>query len=583
MPTTIAELLVEIGVSVEGAKKAEDQIDGLKTSGQAAGQSLEKDLGGGAEAAGVQTVALGNLVAQGVTALAGLALQAVKTGAAFAIDLVTGFASAGDEIAKTSRQIGVGAEGLQRLRFAAGRSGVGVEQLQAGLKRLQVGLVEARERGTGPTSEGLELLGVSLSDLPVDDTEAALGVLADAFSTLDNETERTAIASRIFGEEAGPALKTLLDEGSSGIEALGDRAEELGGVLGEDALGSAEQLTDAFTDLQTLFDGVKNQIGSALAPTITVLVDKITDFVAENDDLIQQDIPKLFEALADLLPPVLKFTSQLVDGVAFLVTEFERFNEEADAGIGYASELRDVFTALTAPIRTLIDLISKAAKGLSDLADQVDVISKARDRARDALGLGPRDVPETNRRVSATEVAAEAGSERAQQLLAQENERLLQAQLQAESDAERAFFEAQQAKNKAGVERERQRLAREGKSRKGRRGGRGGGRAAATAEQVVSDVTFEDVLRGVIGGRGNEIAQSIRGLASRTPPKHPRPGIEDATHGSDKANGRDRLLQFSGDAKHHGRVGPRRDRPPGCAGHPTRVPDANRQGRHDPR
>ena len=517
MATTIAELLVQIGVSVEGAKKAEEQIDGLKTSGQAAGQSLEKDLGGGAEVAGVQTVALGNLVAQGVTALAGLALQAIKTGAAFAIDLVTGFAAAGDEIAKTSKQLGVGAQSLQRLTFAAERSGVSSASLQRSIRTLQVGLIDAREKGVGPAADGLALLGLQLEDIPVDDAEAAFGVISDALQNVESEAERSSIAADLFGQRAGIELKSLLVEGSEGIRELGDRAEELGGVLGEDALGSAEQLTDAFTDLQTLFDGVKNQIGSALAPTITVLVDKITDFVAENDDLIQQDIPKLFEALADLLPPVLKFTSQLVDGVAFLVTEFERFNEEADAGIGYASELRDVFTALTAPIRTLIDLISKAAKGLSDLADQVDVISKARDRARDALGLGPRDVPETNRRVSATEVAAEAGSERAQQLLAQENERLLQAQLQAESDAERAFFEAQQAKNKAGVERERQRLAREGKSRKGRRGGRGGGRAAATAEQVVSDVTFEDVLRGVIGGRGNEIAQSIRGLASRTP------------------------------------------------------------------
>jgi hypothetical protein len=389
--------------------------------------------------------------------------------------------------------------------------------LQRSIRTLQVGLIDAREKGVGPAADGLALLGLQLEDIPVDDAEAAFGVISDALQNVESEAERSSIAADLFGQRAGIELKSLLVEGSEGIRELGDRAEELGGVLGEDAFCSAEQLTDAFTDLQTLFDGVKNQIGSALAPTITVLVDKITDFVAENDDLIQQDIPKLFEALADLLPPVLKFTSQLVDGVAFLVTEFERFNEEADAGIGYASELRDVFTALTAPIRTLIDLISKAAKGLSDLADQVDVISKARDRARDALGLGPRDVPETNRRVSATEVAAEAGSERAQQLLAQENERLLQAQLQAESDAERAFFEAQQAKAKAGVERERQRLAREGKSRKGRRGGRGGGRAAATAEQVVSDVTFEDVLRGVIGGRGNEIAQSIRGLASRTP------------------------------------------------------------------
>ena len=323
MATTIAELLVEIGVSVEGAKAAQEQIEDLGDTAKESGKKAESDLGGGLDKAGVKTVAFGNLIADGAQALARLAAQAIRAAAAFTVELVTGFASAGDEIAKTSRQIGVGAEDLQRLRFAAERSGVGAAQLQAGLKKLQVGLVEAREKGTGPTSEGLELLGVSLADLPTDDTEAALGVLADAFSGLENETERTAIASRIFGEDAGPALKTLLDEGSEGIEELGDRAADLGGVLGEDALGSAEALTDSFTDLQTLFEGVKNQIGAELAPTITDLVGRITDFVQENDDLIKQDIPKLFESLAEIIPPLLKFTADLVDGVAFLVTEFQ--------------------------------------------------------------------------------------------------------------------------------------------------------------------------------------------------------------------------------------------------------------------
>jgi len=520
MATTIAELLVEIGVSVEGAKAAQEQIDDLGDAAKESGKKAESDLGGGLDKAGVKTVAFGNLIADGAQALARLAAQAIRAAAAFTVELVTGFASAGDEIAKTSRQIGVGAEDLQRLRFAAERSGVEAAQLQAGLKKLQVGLVEAREKGTGPTSEGLELLGVSLADLPTDDTEAALGVLADAFSGLENETERTAIASRIFGEDAGPALKTLLDEGSEGIEALGDRAADLGGVLGEDALGSAEALTDSFTDLQTLFEGVKNQIGAELAPTITDLVGRIIDFVQENDDLIKQDIPKLFESLAEIIPPLLQFTADLVDGVAFLVTEFQRFNKEADEGVGQASLLRDIFIGLTAPIKALIELIGKAVSGLNDLASSVDVIGNARDRINAAFGFqsatGKFATDETtNTRVSATEVAADAGNQRAQQLLDAENEALIQRALEAEAAEERAFFEAQQARNQAGVERQRRAEGRRARGARG--GGRGRGTAAAASAGVTSNVTFEDVLRGVIGGRGDEIARNISGLAARTP------------------------------------------------------------------
>jgi|GEM_PF-6728053 len=520
MATTIAELLVEIGVSVDGAEKAEKQIAEIGDTAKESGRDVESKFGGAVDAAGVKTVALGNILAGGAQALARLAVQALQTAAAFAVDLVTGFARAGDEIAKTSRQIGVGAEDLQRLRFAAERSGVEVGQLQAGLKRLQVGLVEAREKGTGPTSEGLDLLGVSLQDLPTDDTEAALGILADAFSTLENETERTAIASRIFGEEAGPALKTLLDEGSEGIEDLGDRAEELGGVLGEDALGAAESLTDSFTDLQTLFDGVKNQIGAELAPVVTDLVGRITDFVAENDDLIKQDLPKLFEALADVIPPILKFTAELIDGIAFLVTEFQRLNREAEAGIGFGGTLADVFEGLALPVRTLVDLINRAVSALGNLADRVDVLGNARDKINSAFGFQRQEGrfatdAASGERVSATQVAASAGNAAAQAQLDRQNEELLQRALESEAAEEAAIFRAQQEANRAGVQRERARADRD--ARAGRTGrGRGRGRSRAEAA-VTSDVTFEDVLRGVIGGRGDEIANNIRGLAGRTP------------------------------------------------------------------
>jgi TP901 family phage tail tape measure protein len=519
MAATIAELLVKIGVSVDGAKRAEQQIADLGKTGKTTGQTMQRDLAGGIDQAGVRTVALGNLVAQGATALAGLAVQAIRTGAAFAVDLVKGFASAGDEIAKTARQLGVGAESLQRLRFAAERSGVSTAALERSFRTLQTGLIDARERGVGPAVDGLELLGLTIEDVPVDDAEAAFGVIADALRDVESEAERSSIAADLFGQRAGIELKSLLAEGSEGIDALGDRAEALGGVLGEDTLTSAEQLTDAFTDLQTLFEGVKNTIGAALAPTVTDLVNRLTEFVRTNDDLITQDIPKLFDALAKIIPPVVEFAAQLVDGVAFLVTEFQRFNREAEDGIGSAKVLRDVFATLAAPIRTIVDLIGQAIGALDRLADRVNVLGSARDRIQSAFGIqaqtGAFATDQiTNQRVSATDVLT--GARRGVSAESVAAERRLTEQLESESQAREAFFaEQQQAEADAAVR--AQRLA-TGRTRvRGSRGRSGGGRATRDAQDVVSSVTFEDVLRGVIGGRGDDIARQIGGLASRTP------------------------------------------------------------------
>jgi len=64
-------------------------------------------------------------VSQGFRTLrrvAGVALAAMTTGAV--ARAVTEFASAGDEVAKMAREVGLGAEALQELRFAADRQGV---------------------------------------------------------------------------------------------------------------------------------------------------------------------------------------------------------------------------------------------------------------------------------------------------------------------------------------------------------------------------------------------------------------------------------------------------------------------------
>lgn len=532
MADVIRELVVRLSYEVDstGLEKFEQGTTDAKEGAE--------ELGKGVDAAGVKTVALGGIIANGATALAKFAAQAVKAAAAFAVDLVTGFAETGDEIAKTSRQIGIGAESLQRLRFAAERSGVGSEQLQASLKKLQVGLVEAREKGTGPTQEGLDLLGVTLEDLPADDTEAALGILADAFGDLESETERTAIASKLFGEDAGPKLKTLLDEGSAGIKALGDEAESLGGVLGEDALASAESLTDGFTNLQTAFDGAKNQIGAALAPAITDLITLLTDLLKENEDLIQQDIPDLFRAAAKVIPPVIKFTTDLVDSVAFLVRETQQWTKDADKAGTTGNALAEIFRTLTLPIRTLIDLIGKAIEGLDGLADRVNVLGAARDRVQSAFGF-QRQTGEfatdetTNQRVSARNVAAAAQQRAAGRDVTPEQLQRAQDQItRGAAQAGQAITSGLGAAARFfGVDEESQRRADRASQRAAirrsarRRGGGGGGRArpaaAATTpaaeaplpglESLTTDDTLGALLTGddsVAGGRSRPLGRA---------------------------------------------------------------------------
>jgi len=68
---------------------------------------------------------------QGVQRVMRLAVAAMTTGAI--AKAVTDFATVGDEVAKMSRELGLGAEALQELRFAADRQGVSSDDLETSL------------------------------------------------------------------------------------------------------------------------------------------------------------------------------------------------------------------------------------------------------------------------------------------------------------------------------------------------------------------------------------------------------------------------------------------------------------------
>lgn len=231
--------------------------------------------------------------------------------------LITGAAETGDEIAKTAGKIGITTTELQRLRFAAARSGAEATVLNDGIRKLNQGLVEATSKGTGPFAEGLKILGVSLDDLRDLSQEQRFGFLADELANVADASTRSALAAKLFGETAGPGLLPLLNAGSEGIRALGDRAEELGGVLSEDALRNAEAFQDALLDLKTTGVGVGGALLGTLAPVITDVANRTADWIAENRELVQQKVAEFIDeasrVLGELVPKLVDMAGAVVD------------------------------------------------------------------------------------------------------------------------------------------------------------------------------------------------------------------------------------------------------------------------------
>ena len=110
MSTTVAELLIKMGVSVEGAKAAEGEIKGVT---RAAEETDKKGASG-----------IGRFGATAGKALAAVGAAALAAGAAI-FKLVDSVTSANDDIIKSAKVAGITTDQYQRLSFAAKISGAG--------------------------------------------------------------------------------------------------------------------------------------------------------------------------------------------------------------------------------------------------------------------------------------------------------------------------------------------------------------------------------------------------------------------------------------------------------------------------
>jgi hypothetical protein len=367
MATPIRELLITVKVEADEKplEKVGDASDTAKIKSQALG------------------TALGSLGAD----LVKVGLEAVKAAGAFAVDLVTGFAESGDEVAKTAQKIGVGVDELQRLRFAGERSGIAAEQLTSGIRDFNTQLQEGLIKESGPAVDFIGELGLELSDLADLGAEDRIGLVADALGAVESEGEKSALAIKLFGG-AGADILPLLEEGSAGIKALGDEAEALGGVMSEEAAGSAAELADSLFNLDTFIDGTKRQLSEALAPAASEVIDQVRELIEENDQFIQQDLPEILKAAADLFLEIAPLVIDTVSAFASINKEVSDFNERMGEDWPVAWDLaKEAVLAMLSPITFVIDSVTELIDLVTKAASDFEALAGAASAVRKAVGL----------------------------------------------------------------------------------------------------------------------------------------------------------------------------------------------------
>lgn len=181
-----------------------------------------------------------------------------------------------DKITKGASRLGIATESLSGLQFAAERSGASFESLQQALTIMEKNL------GSGAAGKHLAEIGLRLEDVQQMKADQAFVAIAEKLSKIDNVAERTSATLGIFGR-GGSELANLLMEGAGGIQALTDRAKELGLTFDEEMGKKAEEANDAMLDLTSSVKGLARELVATLGPAIAEMARGLADLIAAKD------------------------------------------------------------------------------------------------------------------------------------------------------------------------------------------------------------------------------------------------------------------------------------------------------------
>lgn len=254
--------LKRIGLATAPASK------GLLAVNTVSGE-LQHNMRGLAGRAGVAGQALSAMGPAGLAAGAALAVVTLGMGRALAEARV--LAQEMDALDDAANDAGFGVERFQELRFAAGQVGVSVRELDEGLRRFTRRIGELANSGAGPAEKAFDQLGISIrnSSGEVRASDDILDEVITKLQGVSSAAQRSALTAQLFGDDAGPKLRKLLDLGAEGMADMTRQAREMGVVIDAAMVKRAADATDKLAALQTV---VRSNLTVALVDLMPILI-----------------------------------------------------------------------------------------------------------------------------------------------------------------------------------------------------------------------------------------------------------------------------------------------------------------------
>lgn len=240
----------------------------------------------------------------------GVAFAAVGAIGVAAFMLIKGSAEKLDNLGDLSKTIGMNVKSIQEWRYAASQMGSSSEEMDEGLKTFTLGMGKARAGG-GKMLGFMKQVNPAFAKqlLATKSNEEGFELMMNAMVKITDPQKKLAFATAAFGT-AGESLARVSGEGAEKMKAMREEAAKLGLATQEDT-EVAGSFNDGMAKMMFSLDAVKNKIAAKLMPILTQMFERITNWVANNQDKIDE----FANMLGEMLPAAIEYCANAFNSI----------------------------------------------------------------------------------------------------------------------------------------------------------------------------------------------------------------------------------------------------------------------------
>jgi lambda family phage tail tape measure protein len=284
-------------------------------------------------------VVIGERLKTGFLTLAAAASAAAVASVSHSIALL-------DSLDDISEKTGITVEKLSELRFAGEAVGTKFEDLQVGIRKLSKLMAEAAG-GNKEAAAFFDAIGVSATDSAgkLRNTGVVLEDIASKFASYKDGAGKAALAQEGFGK-SGETMIPFLNQGASGIRALGSEAKQLGAIYSGDLAKSAADFNDNLTKIKLGSEAAAISLAGPLIGALAKLSAQYLQAKKDGDSFL----PTL-GAIAQYatLPGQFTLLGQIASGKLFKPRDEENDSENARL-LARSKSLKDTIAKVDAPV-----------------------------------------------------------------------------------------------------------------------------------------------------------------------------------------------------------------------------------------